>query len=78
MRSSKVFSIILVATVLSAPRLVCQTSSGSIAGGVRDAQDAAVPNATVTLIEEQRKTAFAAKTDPEGRFVFPQLLPGRL
>src|SRR5713226_1460810 len=77
MRSSKVFSIILVAMVLSAPRLVCQTSSGSIAGGVRDAQDAAVPNATVTLIEEQRKTAFAAKTDPEGRFVFPQLLPGR-
>ena len=55
MRSSKEFSIILVGIVLSAPRLVCQTSSGSIAGGVRDAQDAAVPNAAVILIEEQRK-----------------------
>ena len=77
MYSSRIFSIILVAMALSAPPLVAQTSSGSIAGSLRDPQDAAVPNATVLLIEQQRKTSFTATTDSEGRFVFPQLLPGR-
>ena len=77
MHTSKTLSIILMAMTLSVPPLAAQTSSGSIAGGLRDPQDGAVPSATVILTEQERKTQFTAKTDSEGRFVFPQLLPGR-
>src|SRR5437773_12297371 len=77
MHSLKMLSIILMAMTLSVPPLAAQTSSGSIAGGLRDPQDGAVPSATVILTEQERKTQFTAKTDSEGRFVFPQLLPGR-
>ena len=42
-----------------------------------DSQQAAVSNATVTLIEPERKTTVAAKTDSEGRFTFPEVLPGK-
>jgi hypothetical protein len=67
--------IALISLSLAVP-VLSQTSSGSIAGGVRDSQDLAVSNATVTITELQRKTSLVAKTDAEGRFVFPQLLPG--
>src|SRR5260370_458451 len=73
------FSLPVVALMVSLALAVpvrSQTSSGSIAGSVRDAQDAATANATVTIAEQQRKTTYTAKTDAEGRFVFPQLLPG--
>src|SRR5215472_8987156 len=71
--------ILLAAAVLAAAALTssAQTSSGSIAGMVVDPQHAAVTNATVTLMEPERKTSVATKTDNEGRFVFPQVLPGR-
>ena len=66
------FVLILAALTSSA-----QTSSGSIAGTVVDSQQAAVVNATVTLIDPDRKTSTVAKTDSEGRFVFPQVQPGK-
>ncbi len=66
------FALILAALTGSA-----QTSSGSIAGTVVDSQQAAVANATVTLIEPERNISIVAKTDSEGRFVFPQVLPGK-
>lgn len=53
-----------------------QTSSGSVSGSVRDAQDASVPTATVIITEAEKKITLTTKTDGEGRFVFPQLLPG--
>ena len=68
--------VALIASLVLAGPVLSQTSSGSIAGSVRDAQDAAVSGATVTIVEQQRKAPLVAKTDAEGRFVFPQLLPG--
>jgi hypothetical protein len=68
--------VALIASLVLAGQVLSQTSSGSIAGSVRDAQDAAVSGATVTIVEQQRKAPLVAKTDAEGRFVFPQLLPG--
>ncbi|PYT16232.1 MAG: hypothetical protein DMG59_11055 [Acidobacteria bacterium] len=53
-----------------------QTISGSIAGNVLDATQAAVANARVTAIEQDKRTTFSTVTDLEGRFVFPQVLPG--
>src|SRR5262245_37671811 len=54
-----------------------QTSSGSIAGTVVDPQQAAVANASVNLIEAEKKITLSAKSDAEGRFVFPNVLPGK-
>ncbi|MBI4889933.1 MAG: carboxypeptidase regulatory-like domain-containing protein [Acidobacteria bacterium] len=67
-------SILLAALGIPA---FCQTSTGSIAGSVRDAQDAAIANANVVLREMDKQTTFSLKSDAEGRFVFTNLLPGR-
>ncbi len=76
MRLVKVLLLISL-TVLAAAPLAAQTSSGSIAGSVVDAQKASIPNATVTVVEQEKKTTLTTTTDTEGRFVFPQLLPGK-
>ncbi|MGH9673970.1 MAG: carboxypeptidase regulatory-like domain-containing protein [Bryobacteraceae bacterium] len=57
--------------------LFAQSTSGSIAGEVRDAQDAAVVNANVTIIDQDKAFTLTTRTSTEGRFVFPTLLPGR-
>ncbi len=53
-----------------------QTSSGSIAGTVRDAQGGAVPGVTVTLVNNQRGDTLTVTTQETGYFTFPQLQPG--
>jgi hypothetical protein len=69
--------IVLALSLLLTGAAFAQTSSGSIAGSVVDAQHAVVVNATVTVTDQERRTALTTKTDSEGRFVFPQLLPGK-
>lgn len=66
--------VLSFALVLMAP---AQTTSGSIAGSVVDAQQAAVPAAAVTISERSKAISLVTKTDGEGRFVFPQLPPGK-
>src|SRR5207244_11829093 len=61
---------------ISSAQIFGQTTSGSIAGNIRDAQDAAISNATVTITEQAKGVSLTTKTDDLGRFVFPQLLPG--
>ena len=55
-----------------------ETTSGSIAGTVRDSQGAAVPGATVTLTYEQdaKQGAKTLVSDSQGRFLWPFLSPG--
>ncbi len=53
-----------------------QTTSGSIAGNVIDQQQAAIPNAAVTIRDDAKASSQNTITDREGRFVFPQLAPG--
>src|SRR5947209_6013305 len=53
-----------------------QTTSGSIAGTVVDAQHAALPNAAVTAREQEQKFTVNTKADETGRFVFTQVPPG--
>ena len=50
-----------------------EITSGSITGQVLDAQDAAVPGATVTITSEEGSKVFV--TDGEGRFFAPFLTP---
>src|SRR5947209_4347243 len=53
-----------------------QTTSGSIAGTIVDAQHAALPKAVVTATEQEQKFTVSMPTDETGRFVFAQLPPG--
>jgi hypothetical protein len=62
--------------VLCSAAAFAQTTSGSIAGSAVDAQRAAVPNATVTATELEKRFTFTTKTDESGRFVFTQIPPG--
>jgi hypothetical protein len=68
-------SIAILAAALGLP-LRGQTISGSIAGTVIDPSQAAVVNAKVTAMEQEKKLASQTQTDATGRFVFPQLQPG--
>jgi hypothetical protein len=69
-------SAFLVAFALAVTGLAAaqETTSGSIAGQVLDAQGAAVPGATVTITSEQGAKVYV--TDGEGRFFAPYLQPG--
>src|SRR6266536_3437333 len=53
-----------------------QTTSGSIAGGVVDQQQSAVPGATIRIKDDAKGFTQSTVTDRDGRFVFPQLSPG--
>ena len=75
MRPTK-FVAALFAVILLSAHGFGQTVSGSIAGTVLDATQAAVGNAKVTAVEQSKKTTASATTDVEGRFVFPQMQPG--
>jgi hypothetical protein len=68
--------VAFLALLLSAAWAPAQTVSGSISGAVLDATQAAVANARVTATERTKKTVLTTVTDAEGRFVFPQVLPG--
>ena len=52
-----------------------ETTTGSIAGRVTDAQNLPIPGATVTVISPQGNRTFT--TDTEGRFFAPFLTPGQ-
>lgn len=65
----------VVAALLVAVTVYAQeTTTGSIAGQVVDAQGLAVPGATVTISSAQGEKTFV--TDAEGRFFAPFLTPG--
>ena len=67
---------LLVAFTLAVAGLATaqETTSGSIAGQVLDAQGLGVPGATVTITSEQGTKDYV--TDAEGRFFAPFLQPG--
>jgi hypothetical protein len=52
-----------------------ETTSGSLAGQVVDAQGAAIPGATVTITSDQGSKSFTS--DANGRYFAPYLTPGR-
>ena len=62
--------------LMSAFASFAQTTSGSVAGGVTDQQQAAISGATVTIKDEAKGVIQTVTSDREGRFVFPTLIPG--
>ncbi len=70
------FSCFFILLIAFATANMAQTTSGSIAGTITDAQQAAVTNASITITDETRAFSQTATSDKEGRFVFPTLPPG--
>src|SRR5208283_1301363 len=73
-----VLILLIVSACLRSPtsvRAQGETTS-ALVGQVTDATQAAIPGATVTIVNAETGLERRARTDNEGRFNFPQLLPG--
>src|SRR5271170_4629387 len=69
--------LMLTVACLFPPRALAQgETTSAIVGEVRDATDAVVPGATVTITNHETGLKRSASTDDAGRFHFPQLKPG--
>lgn len=73
-----VFVIPLFAAVfmLGAGLSWAQSGRGTLAGSVKDASGAVVPNAPVSLREANTGSQYAAETNAEGLYKLPELPPG--
>ena len=63
-------------SLLIAGGLFAQGQYGSIGGRVLDSTGAVVPGAAVTVIHSDTRQPTHARSDSEGRYLAPQLLPG--
>src|SRR5260370_19964824 len=59
-----------------APSATAQKTTGLITGTVTDPSGAAVPGATVSILNERRSATGSATTNDQGSFSFPELDPG--
>ncbi|MBM3748193.1 MAG: hypothetical protein FJW34_20615, partial [Acidobacteria bacterium] len=74
--SAKLASLTLVTSLLLFSTAAwTQQTSGSIAGVVKDHQGALIPNAKVTLVNQEQGSSREMQSNPDGSFVFFPLLP---
>lgn len=66
-----------LAAALLFASLPLAAQNAALVGMVRDAQDAAVTNATVTLTSSDTGSSQATRTDDSGGYEFPRVRPGR-
>src|SRR5438046_3526589 len=66
--------LVFVFVLLAAMPLAAQ--SASLVGTVKDAQEAVVPNAVVTLTNLDTGVTQTAQSDAAGNYEFPQIRPG--
>src|SRR5437867_3162839 len=77
MTSRATFSCFLfLALLLACASLLGQGLTGQISGTVTDPSAAAIANAAVRLMNTVTGQTRSTITNDEGRFVFPELLPG--
>jgi hypothetical protein len=62
--------------VLNSAPLSAQFETASVLGYVRDASDAVLPNATVSLVNQETKSAVTAKTNAQGAYEFTDVKVG--
>src|SRR6202789_262672 len=62
--------------VLNSATLSAQFETASVLGYVRDASGAALPNATVSLVNQETKAIVTAKTSAQGAYEFPDVKIG--
>jgi len=69
-------ALLLLAVFLFSPAVQAQLYSGTVTGTVSDPTGAIVPNAKVTLVDQNKGYAFDATTDSAGRYLFRSVAPG--
>ena len=65
-----------VLTLLLALPALSQTITGTITGAVMDSAGSVIPNAQVTLTNQETRAPQTIKSNEAGIFVFPSVLPG--
>jgi len=70
------FGTLLVLTLASLVPLRGQVTTGTIVGTVTDATGAAVPAASVTIVNSDKGTSVTYQTDQDGYYRAPFLIPG--
>ena len=76
MKHTNRFAFILLATLLSIPLFVAYAAGGRLEGKVTDPKGAAIPGATVTVVNQTTKQEFKAVTDAQGRYKVEALPAG--
>lgn len=71
----RLFTFVLILVFLPAV-LPSQNVTASLNGSIRDSSGAAIPGAALTLTNEETGATRGAPGNPDGYFVFPDLLPG--
>jgi protocatechuate 3,4-dioxygenase beta subunit len=69
-------SSIALALLLSPPALRAQAVSGTILGTVQDSSGAAVPGASVTIVNSETRLTRSVVSDSTGEYNVPSLPPG--
>src|SRR2546423_9320533 len=59
------------------PALFGQTGLGSISGSVNDPSNAAIPNATIKIVQTSTNTVRELTSNATGLFTAPSLVPSR-
>src|ERR1700743_688750 len=68
--------LLLVARVMWVPVASAQTATGEISGQIRDASDAVVGLANITVVSLETGAERAVQSNADGRYVVPLLRPG--
>jgi hypothetical protein len=69
-------AVMLCLLVLNSATLSAQFETASVLGYVRDASGAALPNATVSLVNQETKAIVTAKTNAQGSYEFTDVKIG--
>src|SRR5215467_6552578 len=70
-------ALALIAALVAAAPALAQTALGTVRGAVLDQQGAVLPGVTVTLRQVDTNTSQTVVSTPEGRYVMPNLRPGK-
>src|SRR5690349_8614520 len=74
--STSMFKRILIVHCILAVRLLAQVDTGAIVGTLRDASGAAVPSATITILEKSTNISTVVHSDDKGDYTSPPLRVG--
>ncbi len=72
-----VFCAVLCASMIASPAWGQAVSTGTVAGQVVDAQNAAITGATVTLTDKATNTPRTTTSNDTGRYIFTDIPPGQ-
>lgn len=71
------FGAVLISTAIGAPLAFAQTSQGILTGITRDSVGAVIPNAQVTITNEETKEVRSTATKADGAYRLDAIPPGR-